>query len=374
MHWVRVRRALLAGATVVAGCRDAAGPGAPGDLSRGWTAAAAADVGLDSAALREAADSLAAIPEFRALLVSRHHRLVLERYGPGVDAATLFDVRSVTKSVVSTLTGIALREGALPQLDATLTAYLTPRYTLDATTRTITVRDLLTQTSGFTWSDQFDYSAWLAATDHVQALLDHPHASVPGEAFNYNTAAVHLLGVVVAQATGEDLSRYAVTRLLVPLGVHQFDWERLSEGTVNGGAGFALTGRDLLSFGQLMLQNGWSGDLSVVPEGWVHEATQPRFSWRTSYGDQHGVSYGYLWWVADGPPAAFFAWGFGGQFVYVVPALDLVIVTTTDWHAMSDAAAMATSEHILGIFVRQVLPAADIAATAAEVVPARSRR
>jgi CubicO group peptidase (beta-lactamase class C family) len=108
---------------------------------------------------------------------------------------------------------------------------------------------------------------------------------------------------------------------------------------------------------QLMLQDGWSGERSVVPEGWVREATRPHFSWRVDHGAQRGVSYGYLWWTADAPVPAYFAWGYGGQFVYVVPNLDLVVVTTTDWHGMASQFAFDTAVHVMSLIAGQVLPA-----------------
>jgi CubicO group peptidase (beta-lactamase class C family) len=312
---------------------------------------------MDIGALRRAADSLAALPLLRGLLVARHGRLVVEQYYGGADGHTLFDVRSVTKSVVSSLTGIAVHDGAIPDLDASIAAFLPPPYRLGTEDSAITVRHLLTMTSGFVWDDDTDYGSWLTTTDHVQALLDLPHAAAPGSVFDYNTPAVHVLGVVLRHATNEELSHYAAVRLLVPLGVKGITWETLDAGLVNGGAGIALTGRDLLKFGQLMLQDGWSGEQSVVPEDWVREATRPHFGWRVNYGAQRGVSYGYLWWTADAPVPAFFAWGWGGQFVYVAPSLDLVAVTTTDWHQMTSQIAFDTAVHIMSLIAGQLLPA-----------------
>ena len=129
---------------------------------------------------------------------------------------------------------------------------------------------------------------------------------------------------------------------------------------MNGGSGLALTARDLLRIGQLALQDGRSGDRRVVPAAWVREMTTPRFTWRESVGPQPGVTYGYLWWVTDGPPyRAYFAWGYGGQFIYVVPALDLVAVATTEWRGItSDPASADLAPTVLGVIVNRVLPAA----------------
>jgi CubicO group peptidase (beta-lactamase class C family) len=348
-------------------CRDA--PTAPtvsvpADLSRGWVRASPGEVGMSATGLVAAAGDAAAIPRFRSLLVARHGRLVAEYYYGGTDSTTLFDVRSVTKSVVCALTGIALRDGVLPGTAASIAAFLPPPDTLDATDSTISVRHLLTMTSGYQWDETNgpDYNLWIGATDHVQYLLDRPHTSLPGATFTYNSAAAHLLGVVLQDAAGVDLPQYASAHLFGSLAIDAVGWEVLDRGTVNGGAGVALRARDLLKFGQLFLQRGWSGTASVVPEAWVDSVTRPQFAWRQSLGPLQGVTYGMLWWVSDAAPpapAAFFAWGYGGQFVYVVPDRDLVVVATTNWVSLSEITPSALAAQVMGVIVKDVVPAAS---------------
>jgi len=314
---------------------------------------------MSVAGLLGATGDAAAIPRFRSLLVARHGRLVAEIYFGGADSTTLFDVRSVTKSVVGALTGIALRDGVLPGVAASIAPYLAPPDTLDSADSAVTVRHLLTMTSGYQWNEDTgdDFNQWIAADNHVQYLLDRAHTTAPGATFTYNSAAVHTLGVVLQDAAAMPLPRYAAP-LFTALGVDTVAWESLDRGTVNGGAGIALRGRDLLKFGQLFLQRGWSGDRSLVPEAWVDEATRPQFAWRTTVGPLSRVTYGMLWWVSDAAPAAFYAWGYGGQFVYVVPSRDLVVVATTDWSGPSDMTPQALAAAALGVIVNDVVPAA----------------
>ncbi|HLB82222.1 MAG TPA: serine hydrolase domain-containing protein [Gemmatimonadales bacterium] len=354
------------------GCRDAPmAPGAPGaaggidsapvriDLSTAWVRANPSEVGMSPTGLESATNAAAAIPRFRSLLVARHGRLVAESYFGGADSTTLFDVRSVTKSIVCALTGIALRDGVLPGVAAPIARYLAPPHTLDAADSAVTVQNLLTMTTGYQWDEETgpDYSLWIAADDHVQYLLDRAHAAPPGATFTYNSAAAHTLGVVLQDAAAMPLPRYAAP-LFAALGVDAVAWEPLDRGTVNGGAGIALRARDLLKLGQLFLQRGWSGNGSVVPEGWVDEATRPQFTWRRVFGPQSRVTYGMLWWVSDATPAAFFAYGYGGQFVYVVPSRDLVVVAITDWTALSETTPQALTAAALGVIVDDVVPAA----------------
>lgn len=347
----------------LAACSDASAPGGTIDISDPWTDVSPADVAMDSAQLDQAAAQAAALPRFHALLVARRGGLVLERYFSGVDRGTLNDVRSVTKSIVSTLAGIAQLRGSLPNLDTTIAAYLGADYRLDASDSAVTVRDLLTMSSGYQWNEtSAEYNRWLSTTgDHVQFVLDLPNAAPPGTTFAYNSGAVHMLGVLLEHATGLSLPVFADRYLFTPLGIHAVQWEPLDPGTVNGGAGIDLPAQDLLRLGQLFLQRGRSGDRQIVPTAWVTRATEPYYAWRRSFGPVSELTYGYLWWVLDTPgDGAYFAWGYGGQFIYVAPALDLVVVATTDWPGIGDPAAVdALETAVLDVIVNGVVPAAQ---------------
>ena len=103
-----------------------------------------------------------------------------------------------------------------------------------------------------------------------------------------------------------------------------------------------------------------SGGTQILPRDWVEEATKPRFEWRSSYGPLQEITYGYLWWVEEGQAGrAFFAWGYGGQYIYVVPALDLVVVATTTWRGLSlEGGPQSLEQAGLHIIVNHIIPAA----------------
>jgi len=293
----------ILGLLCCAGCGDATAPFTVVDLSAPWARATPAAAGIDSVGLARAVGAATAASRCRSLLVARHGRLVLERYFGGADSSTRFDVRSVTKSVVSSLVGIAIARGTLPGASATVGDYLGPPDTLDAGDRAVTVGQLLTMTSGYSWNETSgnDYNLWILSPDHVQFLLDRAQSNVGS--FTYNSAAVHLLGVLLQDAAAMPLPAFADTMLFQAAGITSAQWEVLENGTVNGGSGIALTGRDLLRYGQLVLQHGRSGIHQVVPAEWVAAMMTPQFSWRETDGPQHGVSYGYLWWTADVRPS-----------------------------------------------------------------------
>lgn len=353
---------LAAVALALAGCSDGptlSPPEGAIDLAAPWASASPEALGLDGSALFVAGELAGRIERMRSLLVVKDGRLVLERYYGGWTADTLADVRSVTKSVVSTLVGIALREGHIASLDQPITDFLrVPEYDVDVAHSFVRIRHLLTMTAGFEWSERLtdEYNAWVLSDDHVAYVLERPISSPPGTSFVYNSGTVHLLGVILEEATGTTLSHYADRVLFGPLGISERVWEPLLRGQVNGGAGLDLRPRDLARLGQLMLQDGWSGNRSIVPAQWVADATSRGFSDLGSVGPIDRLSYGFLWWL-DVDDDAYMAWGYGGQFVYVVPSSSLVVVATTDWRGVSeDIGPERLTEEVLGIVVGRVLP------------------
>ena len=331
------------------------------DIAQPWARATATEANMDEVMLGRAASDAAAMPRFRSLLVARHGKLVAENYFGGASSATVFDLRSVTKSVVSMLTGIAIQNGSLPDIDATVGAYIDAPYSLDAGDRAVSVRQLLTMSSRYQWNENSadDYNLWVLSTDHVQFLLDRRQTD-PAGTFTYNSAAVNLLGQVLQDAVAKPLPDFATEVLFQPIGITSVRWEDLEPNMVNAGSGIKMTATDLLRFGQLLLQRGRSASRQVVPESWIDAGTTPQFNWREQYGAQRGTTYGYLWWLAQ-PPAtvATFAWGYGGQFAYVVPSLDLVVVATTQWQGISAEVNPTTfAGNVLTVIVNDVLPAA----------------
>jgi CubicO group peptidase (beta-lactamase class C family) len=355
--------ALIALVVVTAACND--GPaGVPPDgaidLALPWSQVSPESVGLDSNALFFAGELGGDIERLRSLLVVREGGLALERYYGGWAADSLSDVRSVTKSVLATLVGVAIEDGHIDHVDQPITDFLSgPDFDVRTEHSTVTIRHLLMMTSGFFWleDNRSGYNDWILSGDHVNYLLSRPFENTPGDAFTYNSAAVHLLGVVLEAAVGRPVPAFADDVLLGPLGIGERVWEELSTGYVNGSAGIDLRARDLARLGQLYLQEGWSGSRSVVPTAWIDEVTTPRWSSFGPTGPVRNLSYGFLWWM-DLDNDAYMAWGFGGQFIYVAPHLDLVVVATTDWRGVDDdIGPVALQNAVLEIIVNRILGA-----------------
>lgn len=294
----------------------------------------------------------------RSLLVVRHGRLIAEQYFGTVTADSLNDGRSVTKSITSLLVGIAISKkiitGTTERLD---TLIHPPVAQITGAKAAITVDNLLTMTSGFEWDEtEAGYDAWALAPDQIDYLLERPLSDQPGTRFNYNTAAVHLISAGLEEATGLTEEEFARRNLFPPLGITADAWETDDRGFNNGGAGLALRARDLAKIGQLVLQDGRSGETQVVPTEWIHRELAVHEHTGGAYGPVSNLDYGYLWWLttADGHRVEF-AWGFRGQYIVLVPDLDLVVVATGALDAPVDPDVEAQS--ILGVIMGGVLPA-----------------
>ncbi len=365
---------LAAAALVMAACADIpsgpeAGQPLDVDLALPWSTATVAEAGGSATLVNRGVDRARKSHRMRSLLVVKDGRLVVEEYFGGAGPDDLHDVRSVTKSVVSALTGVALARGDIGSLDDRAADYLGPLAPdIDPGKRAITIRHLLTMTSGLEWDESGgfgSYSDWIRSRDHLGFLLDRPFVAEPGSRFNYNSAAVHLLGVVLEQATTMQLPTLAQYALFDPIGISRSRWESLGGGFHNGGAGLDLRPRDLARFGQLFLQRGSSGRRRVIPADWVDLSSDDGAGSPVGAGSLAGIpslgaaSYGYLWWVAPGAPESlYFAWGYGGQFVVVVPELRLVAVATNDWHRVRDDGGPGLYERLaMDVLVEDIIPA-----------------
>jgi CubicO group peptidase (beta-lactamase class C family) len=313
-----------------------------------WPASTPTAEGMDTAVL---ADLVRGIRHgghgtLQTLLVVRHGRLVVEEYFNGWSRDQAHTLQSDTKSVTSLVAGIAAGEGAL-DVNQPVTGFF-PEYpdlrNLDARKRAMRVEDLLTMRTGLDWSEDPYAGSPLQALnestgDWLRLVLDWPMRSAPGGRWEYNSGGVIVLAGIVGHATGTRMDLYARRRLFDPLGM-QGEWWYYGhpDSLVHAGGGLNLRARDLAKLGQLVLDGGrWRGT-QVVPEAWIRRATTRTVHSPRTLG-AHPVDYGYLWWIAslDDPmnphPRAgdvYLASGVRGQWLFVVPAYDLVVASNAD--------------------------------------------
>jgi CubicO group peptidase (beta-lactamase class C family) len=294
-----------------------------------WPTSTLVDLGFDAGLEETLVASLPNFPAATGVCVVRHGQLGFEHHVNGYTADTLVNVRSVTKSVTSTLVGIALERGDLDHIDHTVGELVPDRIPADADPAVagITMRSFLSMTSGLWWDNHDDWPMLLAAENWVENTLRQPIVAPQGEVFVYNTGGSHLVGVMLAEAIGQPLEDYAEAHLFGPLGIVRGDWMRSPQGEVNGGSGVEMLPSDMAKLGQLLLQQGQWQDARIVSETYAMDATTYQSAGESITGGAIGVPYGFQWWITDATGYdAFFALGFGGQYIYVVPGLELVVV------------------------------------------------
>jgi len=254
---------------------------------------------------------------------------------PYFNRSDFHTMQSVSKSATSALLGIAMRRGQMPGVEVRALSFFDGfKYDADPRRARMTLRDVLTMTSGIRWDEETvpytdprnNCAAMEGSTDWIQYVLDQPMAEEPGRVFLYNSGATQLLSHVIRKATGKQADDYAKEQLFDPLGI-DYRWKRTPKGLADTEGGLYLRPRDLAKLGYLYLHDGvWEGR-RLLPEGWVAESTR----WRVDVTPK-GPGYGYKWWVLSrkGPGSydAYAADGYGGQYLIVVPELELLAVFT----------------------------------------------
>jgi CubicO group peptidase (beta-lactamase class C family) len=258
----------------------------------------------------------------RGVLVARGNCVIYEHYRFG-GADVRWPVWSVTKSVLSVLVGIAIDKGHL-RLDQRLPELLPgiAGKIVDPRAADITLRDLLTMTSGFESIAPIEVpGVWNSDVWMANRRVKH----APGSRFYYDNAGADLISVILARAVGENVAEFARRELFAPLGIDGFEWMTDMDGHVPGQSGLRLTARDMAKIGLLYLQQGRWRDRQLISTGYVLESTRKH----SDGGDPFDASYGYLWWKSNGRPDAYFAAGINSQLIYNVPDRNLVVVLSS---------------------------------------------
>lgn len=298
-----------------------------------WPVSDPASQGMDPRLLEEMQATIQSerIP-LHSLLILRNGQIVFEEYYDKNTPETQHVQFSVTKSVISTLIGIAIDQGKLEGIDRKVVDFF-PGKTFsapDPRKAEMTIEDLLTMTSGLDWNEEnSSFGALYRSSDWSKWVLDLPMAAEPGQAFSYCSGCSHVLSVILQEATGENPRDFADQYLFQPLGITDYEWETDPDGTPIGGWGLSLTPRDMARLGALYLNEGTWGGVQIISPGWVKAATTAR----VQTGGRLG--YGYQWWIYD-TYNAYTALGRDGQAIFVSPDLDLIVVTTAEMRGGHD--------------------------------------
>lgn len=313
-------------------------------------------MGVDSGKLDGAINLLSRVSGAQAVVVVCKGRVIGEEYWLG-NQNTLRHVRSVTKSVSSTLAGIAIDRGFISSVDSPIVDYLPAGlHPADPAGDAITVRHLLTMTAGWRWDENQEFQTWAASPDPIAYILARPLVTEAGTSFNYSSASAHVLSPLLAGASGLDEAAFADSNLFQGLGIERWAWTRDDQGRPFGGHGLQLRTEDEARIGILFLNRGSFGGRRIVPPGWAREATSIQYRGGSSWESLEDIHYGYLWWLARSlGHRVFIAWGWGGQFVFCVPDLELVVATNARWNVYYSIADRQERE-MMDVIVNHIQP------------------
>lgn len=333
--------------------------GIPVARDDGWLVASAnEDKLIDRAALCRMADRLAALsdPNIHSVLVARGGKLVFERYFTGsdeipgrlygrriekisFDANTLHNMKSVSKSVASLAAGIAIDRGLIGGINEPIFSFFPELSDLRSPEKDrIQLVHALTMSLGLKWVEATpatgdydnDESRMHRSWDQCRYVLGSlPVVTAAGREFFYNTGALALVSAIIRKATGRPLDEFAREVLFEPLGITGVTWERY-KGDTDAGGGLRLRPRDMAKIGQLVIADGRWKDRQIVSKAWIEASTTPKI--KNTEG-----SYGYLWWLGrsrhNGRELQVIgAFGRGGQWIRIVPELDLVVAATAGYY------------------------------------------
>jgi len=280
-----------------------------------------------AASLDAAAAAAAKLPRLRSLVVSHKGTIVLERYFNGARAAQAANIKSASKSVISALVGIAIGKGHIKSVDQKIVDYF-PELANDPEPRKrdISIEDLLTMRSGLESTSGRNYGAWVQSPNWVRFVLRRPLIDEPGRRVEYSTGSSHLLSAIVTKATKTSTWQFAQDNLAKPLGFTLAKWTADPQGIYFGGNEMSMTARQMIAFGELYLNDGKAGDHQVIAKSWIDRTRVPRG--RSRWGSDR--EYGYGFWIREfAGHDSYYAWGYGGQFSFIIPDTDLVVVTTS---------------------------------------------
>ena len=310
----------------------------PSLLDDGWEVANIGEYHMDQVKLRELikASNTGEWSNMHSVLIAKNNQLVFESYFGGYNAHIPHDLRSASKSISSAMMGIAIDDGLIDSVEEKLYDFIPDsfQYTKDSLKAKITLRDLLTMSSGLDVNNQAGedyYQNPNNSNNWLKTVLEAPMVRVPGTYLDYGSANPFLLGVCLSERLESPLESYMDKKLFAPLGITNYinQTDDTEEKPYFGG-GMLLTSRDLLKFGQLYLNKGtWKGK-QIISESWITESFK-KYGRLQDAKDKN--EYGYLWWhdtyeINGKPIKSIEARGAGGQFIFILPELDTVVVIT----------------------------------------------
>lgn len=254
------------------------------------------------------------------------------KYHPYYLNSDLHSMQSITKSVASTIIGVAIQQGEIKNIQESINQYFV-NYNLSDSIRThlkqTSLYDILTMQLGLEWNEfgmslemESDVSAMELSPDWIAYVLDRPIKGSPGTIWNYNSGASQLLSQIISSATGQNIEEYAKNTLFRKLDIENYYWKKTPTGLPDTEGGLYLNSKDLAKIGLLHQQDGiWKGE-RILPENWAKEAMQRQV--KDIYQDGGKEGYGYQWWITQDEPPVVAGLGYGNQIIVIMPNENIV--------------------------------------------------
>lgn len=324
-----------------------------------WKTATPSEQGLSSEQLDIALNEAGNRSSIYSVLVIRNGYIVAERYYHGYNANSGFNIRSVSKSYLSAMTGIAIENGAINNINEKMLDFF-PEYRhtgLDTRKQDITIKHLLTMQAGID-HEHNNYSRLYSTSNWIQSAIEEPLLYNPGTTHSYNTFLTHLLSGIITKESGMSTLEFGQQYLCDLLGTTIQDWQQSPQGIYFGGNSMFFTTRDMAVLGYLYLNGGEINGVQIVPRDWVEESLKnrmPQSGW--IWGDLHDGGYGYLWWLGKiKGHKVFLAIGHGGQFVVNFTELNMIVATNSNAYVGWDAADI-NERSALDLIANYIVPA-----------------
>ncbi|KEK22777.1 serine hydrolase domain-containing protein [Bacillus gaemokensis] len=268
--------------------------------------------------------------KINAFLVYQQGELTTKYYKTAECEHNLYKINSITKSILSMLIGIAIDKGYISGIHTPITRWIS---NVPEEKSELTIYHLLTMTTGEDWKEFGNGvvfpNDFVESDDWIKYILQKPLIEETGTKMNYNSGSSHLLSYIIQTATGMTTEQFAKKYVFGPLQITEYEWQQDPQGVYVGGFGMKMRAKDLLKLGVLCLRNGyWNGE-SIISSNWIEKSRKGRFM---TY--EHVGAYGYHWWVVDNkrfhiPYCTYFAMGYGGQYIIIIPQLELVAVISS---------------------------------------------
>jgi CubicO group peptidase (beta-lactamase class C family) len=264
-------------------------------------------------------------------LISKNGKIVFEEYYNGKTKDSLCDIQSLTKGVMSILVGIAIDKKYIENVDEPIKKFFPGEFKniKDEKKNAITIRHILNQTSGLSWKGYLEHEEWLSSKDPISFVLNKELENEPGEKYNYNSGATHLLSVIISKTTGKTTLEFANQVLFQHLNISKVDWQKRNKGYYDGsGLGLKMKPIHLMKIGQLLANNGnWNG-MQIISNRWIKKLFDENEKSKTKWGLRNST-HGFCWYQTyfKGDKINY-GMGYGGQLIILIPNKELIIVTT----------------------------------------------